>query len=31
LRGFLKAIDNNGYETELDYSPYLNEDDLDTK
>jgi hypothetical protein len=27
----LKAIDNNGYETELDYSPYLNEDDLDTK
>lgn len=31
LRGFLKAIDNNGYETELDYTPYLEESDLSIK
>ena len=31
LRGFLKAIDSNGYETDLDYSPYLNESDLSVK
>ena len=31
LRGFLKAIDNNGYETELDWTPYLEETDLDIK
>jgi len=31
LRGFLKAIDNNGYKTELDYTPYLDKDDLSTK
>ena len=31
LRGFLKAIDNNGYETELDYTSYLSDEDLVTK
>jgi hypothetical protein len=31
LRGFLKTIDNNGYETELDWTPYLEESDLSTK
>jgi len=30
LRWFLKAIENNGYETELDYTPYLEESDLST-
>lgn len=31
LRGFLKAIDNNWYETDLDYTPYLSKNDLNTK
>lgn len=31
LRWFLKALDNNGLVTELDYSLYLSEDDLATK
>lgn len=31
LRWFLKALDNNGLETQLDYSAYLSEDDLATK
>ena len=31
LRGFLKAIDNNWYETDLNWEEYLDEDDLNTK
>ena len=31
LRGFLNAIDNEGYETELDWTPYLEESDLSIK
>jgi len=31
LRGFLKAIDSNGYETELDWNQYLDESDLSVK
>ena len=31
LRGFLKAINNNGYETELDWKKYLDESDLSVK
>ncbi|MDQ7010154.1 MAG: DUF2202 domain-containing protein [Candidatus Gracilibacteria bacterium] len=31
LRGFIKAIDSNGYETELDWNQYLDESDLSIK
>ncbi|MDD3646436.1 MAG: DUF2202 domain-containing protein [Candidatus Gracilibacteria bacterium] len=31
LRGFLNALSNNGYETDLDYSDYLSEEDLAVK
>ena len=31
LRGFLKAIDNNGYKTDLDWSKYLEKSDLSVK
>lgn len=31
LRGFLNAINNAGLETEIDYSNYLSEEELDTK
>jgi len=31
LRGFVKALDNAGYTTDIDYSDYLWEDDINTK
>jgi len=31
LRGFLLALDNNGYETDIDYSDYLDEDYADQR
>ncbi len=31
LRGFLKAIENNWYETKLDWKKYISEDDLDVR
>lgn len=31
LRGFIKAVDTEGYTTSLDYNSYLNEDDINTK
>lgn len=31
LRWFLKLIDNNNFETDIDYSEFISEDDLDVK
>jgi hypothetical protein len=31
MRGFVKALDNNDMTTDIDYSDYINEDDINTK
>jgi hypothetical protein len=31
MRGFIKALDNNSLTTDIDYSDYIDEDDVNTK
>jgi hypothetical protein len=31
MRGFVKALDNNGLTTNIDYSDYIDENDINTK